>query len=163
MICSKKPFFTVEQLFSLQYPARPYFISLAVTKCMSQNRKWIWRRWEKSTDNFRFLHWIALAYLRTKMSLAVFVTLRNKVDPPLWHGLHARLRLCRKGSQAVSFFLFWTWIFATAGTFGYCQYGRSGYTNISHVPSSHVTPTLDPQNEYSLKVFCLSYCIITSM
>ena len=33
---------------------------------------------------------------------------------------------------------------------------RSGYTNISHVPSSHVTLTLDPHNEYSLKVFCLS-------
>lgn len=40
---------------------------------------------------------------------------------------------------------------------------RSSYTNISRVPSSHVTPTLDPQNEYSLKVFCLSQCITTFM
>ena len=81
-ICSKKPF-TLEQLFSLQYPARQYSISLAVTKRMSQSRKWIWCRWHKSTDNFRFLHWIAPACLPMKMSLAVFVTLRNKVDPPL--------------------------------------------------------------------------------
>ena len=106
------------------------FHKLGPNKTHVTKQEMVWCRRHKSTDHFRFLYWIALAHLPMKISLAVFVTLRYKVFVSwqwtrlYWHGFPTRFRLCRKGSQAVSFFPFWIWVTATAGTFGYCQYGQ---------------------------------------